>query len=49
MLNLDTHIVIYLLAGELLDNEIELIEANDEVIRMLNGMIRSPEKFVLKR
>jgi four helix bundle protein len=27
----------------------ELTEANDEVTRMLNGMIRSPEKFVLKR
>ena len=32
MLNLDTHIVIYLLAGELLDNEIELIEANELAI-----------------
>jgi four helix bundle protein len=27
----------------------ELTEANEEVTRMLNGMIRSPEKFVLRR
>ncbi len=26
----------------------ELVEANAEITRMLNGMIRSPEKFVLK-
>ena len=26
----------------------ELTEANTEITRMLNGMIRSPEKFVLK-
>jgi len=29
MLNLDTHIVIYLLSGELIRKEVELIEAND--------------------
>jgi four helix bundle protein len=27
----------------------ELVEANAEVMRMLHGMIRSPEKFVLSR
>jgi four helix bundle protein len=31
------------------DQHQELTEANEEVTRMLNGMIRAPEKFVLRR
>jgi hypothetical protein len=29
MLNLDTHIIVYLLSGELMESEIEVIEENE--------------------
>ncbi|MEX0613304.1 MAG: four helix bundle protein [Pirellulales bacterium] len=40
----------FALACGYISNQIhqQLIEANAEITRMLNGMIRSPEKFVLK-